>query len=431
MTAPAQTPLRILFINRMAAMERGGGETFDLEMSRNLSALGCAVTFLTGIPLTGRARLGPATWWPGEPPRAITTVFLRSPYFGWFPWDKVKGGWRLRVADFKAFEWRAARWLLRRVDQFDIVQICELPNIVVFSKSAIRNPQSAIPKFVVRLTAPNYHDPAGGIPMADGIIASGTSLAKLRASGLTRAQNIPNGVDTERFRPQASGFRRAHWIPDDAIVLLYVARFQDFKNHSMLIRAFADASREQPALRLVLAGSGPLAPRIREQINAAGLGERVLLLGEVGFDALPSVYAGADIKVISSDYESFCFAAIEGMSTGLPVITTDCGWVPGLVGDTLPPIEKQWVVGDRDPASGRFADERDGARIREAPGGLVVGRNDHASFAQAILKLVRDPSRRRAIGAWNREKAVREHGWRRSAEKLLAHYHALRGGGAT
>lgn len=430
MSAAAQPPLRILFINRMAAMERGGGETFDLEMARNLNQLGCEVTFLTGIPLFGRAQLGPASWWPGSTPGAINTVFLRSPYFGWFPWDKVKGGWRLRVADFKAFEWLAARWVLRRLAQFDIVQICELPNVVVFCKSAIRNPPSTIPTFVVRLTAPNYHDPAGGIPMADGIIASGTSLAKLRAGGLDRAQDIPNGVDTERFRPQRSGFRREHGIPDDAKVLLYVARFQDFKNHAMLIRAFSEAARECPALRLVLAGSGPLAPRIREQIAASGLGDRILLLGEVGFDALPQVYAAADLKVISSDYESFCFAAIEGMSSGLPVITTDCGWVPGLVGDTLPPIEKQWVVGDRDPPSGRFADDRDGARIREAPGGLIVGRNDHASFARAIVTLAGDDARRRAIGAWNREKAVREHGWRSSAEKLLAHYQILREAGS-
>ncbi len=404
-------PLRILFVNRMAAMERGGGETFDLEIARHLAASGCEITFLAGIPLLGRARLSI------DPLRSI---LLRSPYFGWFPWDKVKGGWRLRVADFTVFEKRAAAWILRHRDQYDIVQLCELPNVVVFCKAGKQ--AGNLPRFVVRLTAPNYHDPRGGIALADGLIASGTSVAKLHAKGETRVINVPNAVDTDRFRPHESPFRRAHGLPDDAVVLLYVARFQDFKNHAMLLRAFERASRARDDLHLVLAGSGPLLTRLKEAAAGMSAGARVHFLGEVGFDALPDVYAGADIKVISSDYESFCFAAIEAMSTGLPVVTTDCGWVPGLIGDTLPPIEQQWVKGDRDPPSGRFRDERDGARIREAPGGLVTGRNDAESFAAAVLQLAADPDRRARSGAWNREKAVREHGWRSSAETLLRYY---------
>lgn len=412
MTEPAsQRSLRILFVNRMAVMERGGGETFDLEIARHLAQLGCEITFLAGIPLFGRARL---------PLRGLRHVLLRSPYFGWFPWDKVKGGWRLRVADFTLFEKRAASWILRHCDAFDIVQLCELPNVVVFCKS--QKASGRLPRFVVRLTAPNYHDPRGGIPLADGLIASGTSVAKLHAKGEARVVNVPNAVDTERFRPHPSDFRRARGIPDDAVVLLYVARFQDFKNHAMLLRAFEIAARSRADLHLLLAGSGPLLPRLKETASGMSAGARVHFLGEVGFEALPDIYAAADIKVISSDYESFCFAAIEAMSTGLPVVTTDCGWVPGLIGDALPPIEQQWVKGERDPPSGRFRDERDGARIREVPGGLVTGRNDAESFAAAILQLAADPARRARIGAWNREKAVREHGWRSSADTLLRYY---------
>lgn len=410
LTEPAR-PLRILFVNRMAAMERGGGETFDLEIARHLAALGCGVTILSGIPLFGRARL---------PINSLRSVLLHSPYFGWFPWDKVKGGWRLRVADFTMFETRAAGWIMRHRDQFDIVQLCELPNVVVFCKA--RKPADKLPRFVVRLTAPNYHDPRGGIARADGLIASGTSVAKLRAKGETRVVDVPNAVDTDRFRPHSSNFRRAHGLPDDALVLLYVARFQDFKNHAMLLRAFEIAARARADLHLVLAGSGPLLPRLRETAAGMNAGARIHFLGEVGFDALPGVYAGADIKVISSDYESFCFAAIEAMSTGLPIITTDCGWVPGLIGDSLPPIEQQWVAGDRDPPAGRFQSERDGERIRAAPGGLVTGRNDADSLAAAIAQLAADTARRARIGAWNREKALRDHGWRSSAEKLLRYY---------
>jgi glycosyltransferase involved in cell wall biosynthesis len=430
--------LRILFINRMASMERGGGETFDLEIARNLALLGHDVTFLTGIPIFGKAKL------PIEAGKAkIKNIQLRSPYFGWFPWDKVKGGWRIRVTDFTIFEWLAARWAFNHRDQFDIIQICELPNVVVFFKSKIGNRISKIPRLVVRLTAPNYHDPRGGIPRADAIIASGTSLAKLRARGLSRAENIPNAVDTECFkpgvrgqksetgsrasdlRPQTADFRRKHGIPESDLLILYVARFQEFKNHAMLIRAFAELVKQKPNTRMLLAGSGPLRSGVEKQIKEAGIDKHVVLLGEVAFDELPAVYAAADIKVVSSNYESFCFAAIEGMAAGVPVVTADNGWVPGLIGDTIPPIEKEWVDGETDPSSGRFEAEQNGKRFRVVPGGLVTGRNDHLSFAAALNRLAENPGERLAMGRWNREKAVREHGWLSSAKKLQDLYQRI------
>jgi len=418
--------MRILFINRMASMERGGGETFDLEIARILALLGHDITFLTGIPTFGKAKLaidgGVGTQ---NPKSKIQNVQLRSPYFGWFPWDKVKGGWRVRVTDFTIFEWLAARWAYKHRDEFDIIQICELPNVVVFLKSKIRDPKSKLPKLVVRLTAPNYHDPRGGIPLADGIIASGTSLAKLRARGLSRAESIPNAVDTERFKPGLPSIRETHGIAAGDIVILYVARFQEFKNHAMLIRAFAEIAKNNPNARLILAGSGPLRNQVEQQIHDAGIENRVTLLGEVAFDDLPAVYVAADVNVVSSNYESFCFAAIEGMAAGLPVVTADNGWVPGLIGDSLTPIDKEWVDDGMDPSSGRFEQEQGGKRIRIVPGGLVTGRNDHESFAAALSKLINDPDERRAMGLWNREKAVREHGWPSSAKKLQDLYQQL------
>ena len=89
----------------MAAMVRGGGETFDLEISRHLDRLGCATSLLAGLPLIG----GPAA-----PPERERVRYIRTPYTGWFPWDRVRGGWRLRMADFRWFERRAAAWAARR-----------------------------------------------------------------------------------------------------------------------------------------------------------------------------------------------------------------------------------------------------------------------------------------------------------------------------
>ena len=133
---------------------------------------------------------------------------------------------------------------------------------------------------------------------------------------------------------------------------------------------------------------------LREKVQAADLGvaEKVLFLGEVPYAELPAVYAAADAKVISSDYESFCFAAIEAMSTGLPVLTTDCAWVPRLVAD--------------------------GA-------GLVVPAGDVAALAAGLKKLAENPALRRRLGATGRQQVLERHTWPASADTLRHLYRKL------
>jgi glycosyltransferase involved in cell wall biosynthesis len=259
-------------------------------------------------------------------------------------------------------------------------------------------------------------------------MASGTSIALIRESLRPDVHDIPNAVDTTRFHPAESGaeraaFRAAHGVPDDAPVMVYVARFQGFKNHAVLIDALAEASAKAPELRLVLAGSGPLRGEVEARARRVGVEDRVVFLGEVGFGDLPAIYRAADLAVISSDYESFCFAAIEAMASGLPVVTTDCGWVPGLIGDSLPPIRKQAVVGDDPPE--RFAAAGADPRIRDVPGGIVTARGDAGALAVAIIRMLENEAARTACARWNREKAVRDHGWESSAKKLLMVYERL------
>jgi len=364
-------PLRVLFVNRMAGLERGGGETFDLEISRHLAQAGAQVTFLCGAPL-----LRPA---PMPVPGARA---LRTPWLGRFPWDKVRGGWRVRQLEFEIFEWRAARWIAQRADEFDVIQVCELPNLVHWLKRrGVKTP------VVMRLTAPNYYDPRGGVAQADALIASGASIERLRERGQARVVDVPNAVDAERFRPQPSDFRKRRGIGRDEFVALYVARFQAFKNHALLIDAFARFVADHPAARLLLAGSGPLRERTEQQAVERGVADKILFLGEVPYAELPAVYAAADAMAISSDYESFCFAAIEAMAMGLPVLTTDCAWVPRLVAD--------------------------GA-------GLVVPVGDPAAFAAGLKKLADNPALRQRLGAAGRQHVLERHTWPASAAKLLA-----------
>ena len=374
--------VRVLFVNRMASLERGGGETFDLEISRQLVQAGAQVSFLGGAPLFRPAPL------PVAGARTLHTPWLRR-----FPWDKVKGGWRVRQLEFEIFEWRAARWVAKHAAEFDVVQVCELPNFVYWLKM-----RGVTTPVVMRLTAPNYYDPRGGVPRADALIASGTSVERLKERGLAQVVDVPNAVDADLFRPQLSDFRKKHGLGSDEFMALYVARFQAFKNHALLLDAFAKLVQTHPASRLMLAGSGPLRERTELQAAELGLADKVLFLGEVPYGELPGIYAAADVKVISSDYESFCFAALEAMSTALPVLTTDCAWVPRLVSD--------------------------GA-------GIVVPVGDAEAFAGALKKLADNLALRQRMGAAGRQQVLERHTWPASAAKLIGLYRRLVSAAAT
>jgi glycosyltransferase involved in cell wall biosynthesis len=267
---------------------------------------------------------------------------------------------------------------------------------------------------VMRLTAPDYHDDAGAIRIANAVVASGATMLKMRAGARPDCENIPNGVDSSLFRPHASDFRTRRGIGDDEFVVLFAARFQSVKNHRMLVKAFSRLRADVPRSRLVLAGSGPLESDIRKLCSEMDLGGQVLFLGEFPFRELPGVYAAADAGVVSSDYESFCFAALEAMATALPMVVTDTHWVPGLIGCPTNPIPP-FPHPPHPPHP----------PVLLAPGGLVVPKGNDAAMAEAFTRLAGDAELRKRMGSYNREKVVAEFGWDQSARKLLALYQRL------
>jgi glycosyltransferase involved in cell wall biosynthesis len=373
--------MRILFVNRMAAMVRGGGETFDLEMARHLVELGCQTEYLSGIPMTGRAAV------QIDHPRVH---LLRSPYTGHLPWDRFRLGWRIRIADFRCFEILAARWILQHHERFDVIQICEMPPLI----TELAKRHCPLPT-VIRITAPDFHDAGQALQKATAVIASGTSLRFLRDGIRPDVRDIPNGVDLFRFRPQASDLRERLHIPADAILAVHVARFQAVKNHAMLLRAFRRVLDAGVHGHLLLAGGGPLEGTTRADAARLGLTERTHFLGEVPFQDVPGVYQASDINLVSSHSESFSFSALEGMACALPLVTTATEWVPGLIG----------------------VDQ----------GGATVALDDAEAFAKAWIQLANDPARRAEQGTWNRQRVERDFGWTASARKLLALYASLPG----
>ena len=204
--------MRVLFINRMLSMVRGGGETFDLEIGWHLAKIGVDVQYLTGIPLTGGARV--AVEWPHSATQPKRSV-IRTPYTGDIPWDRITGGWRLRSWDLDRFQRQAVRWCLKNQNEFDLIQVCELPVFVNLWKSS--GSQTPV---VMRMPGPQDFVGVGegAERNVDALIASGTSITYFTERGVA-CQNVPNGGGVDSFS-QGVGNRDSLGLPEDGPVIL-------------------------------------------------------------------------------------------------------------------------------------------------------------------------------------------------------------------
>jgi glycosyltransferase involved in cell wall biosynthesis len=188
---------------------------------------------------------------------------------------------------------------------------------------------------------------------------------------------VPNGFDTDRFRPDAaarSSVREALGIaPGDQVVGL-VARFDAQKDHRTFLAAARRIVEARPATRFVLCGDGVDAGNrtLQAWVVEQGLAERVALLG-VRAD-MPAVTAAFDVAVSSSAFgEGFSNAIGEAMACGVPCAVTDSGNSRSLVGDTgrVVPVERPGYLA---AAVVDLLAEPSAARIRrgEAARGRIV-----------------------------------------------------------
>lgn len=104
--------------------------------------------------------------------------------------------------------------------------------------------------------------------------------------------------------------------------IVSVGRLTKQKNHALLIRAFAEVSKEYPEHELYIYGDGELLDELKSLSVQMSVGSKVHFEGNV-----PNVHeriADAEFFVLSSDYEGLSNALLEAMMMGLPCISTNC-----------------------------------------------------------------------------------------------------------
>lgn len=114
------------------------------------------------------------------------------------------------------------------------------------------------------------------------------------------------------------------------IVIGTIGRVQPIKGHKYLIEAFARIATQYPQAKLIIIGGGVLENALREQADATGFGDRIVLPGAIndGFRYLKAL----DLFVLPSVMEGFGLSIAEAIASHVPVTGSNVGGIPEAVG---------------------------------------------------------------------------------------------------
>ena len=201
---------------------------------------------------------------------------------------------------------------------------------------------------------------------------------------------IPNGVDTERFKP---GYTPIHHLRDDCVNVLFIGRLEKRKGLRELLQAYKYLHERVPRTRLIIAGDGPLRGMVESFVSSRRL-ENVVLAGYVPDEVLPRFHASADIFCApATGRESFGIVLLEAMATGLPVVATE---IPGYL-----------------------------SVVQAGADSLTVRPKSPVELGTALTVLARDPLLRKRLGDAGLAKAQR-YSWPSVTARIIEVYQAAR-----
>lgn len=210
------------------------------------------------------------------------------------------------------------------------------------------------------------------------------SVADVEHVDPSRIAVVENGIDVDRFvRADGAGIK-AELGAEGRPLLVCVARLSREKGVETAIAALPLVGRDAV---LAMVGEGPDAARCRALAEELGVGDRVRFLGVR--DDVDRLLAACDVVLVPSHWEeAFGLAVVEGMAAGKPVVVSQSGAMPGLVGDA----------------------------------GLVVPKKDPAALAGAVTRLLDDPLLGARLGRAARIRAEARYGMRRWVDDVMAVY---------
>lgn len=193
---------------------------------------------------------------------------------------------------------------------------------------------------------------------------------------------VPIGVDTDVFRPLGER------VPGRIVAMC--SADVPLKGLAVLLRAMHALPPEVAAELIVVTKPTPGGPT-EKLVAELGIGWRVQFVSGLTEEAVANLLASAEVMCVPSLYEGFSLPAAEALSTGTPVIASDAGALPEVVG-------------------------------RDGTAGLLVPAGDHVTLARTIADLLADPARRAELSANARARALERLSWEATARATAKVY---------
>jgi phosphatidylinositol alpha-mannosyltransferase len=222
--------------------------------------------------------------------------------------------------------------------------------------------------------------------LAGSIAVSASCIRALRPYFQIDPRIIPNGIDTDQFSPTAPPVAA---FDDGRLNLLFLSRFEPRNGLDLMLRAFALVRRQVRNVRLIVVGDGERRGDYQRLVDRE-FGADVQLVGPK-LEERPSFYTTADIYCAPISKASFGMTLLEAMACGRPIVATN----------------------------------NDGYRDLLSPKeGLLVPPHDPVVFADAIMELIGDATRRREMGEAGRAKAL-QYAWPSVTARIVSYYEEI------
>lgn len=406
-------PLRICLLGYRSHPYGGGQGVYLRYLSKALLELGHRVDVISGPPyphLDPRVRLieMPSmnlyeTGLLSLRPRHLRSL---SNIIEWL--SKLTGGF----AEPQAFGRRAFRYLREHRGDYDIVhdnqslsygmlalQRAGVPLVTTIHHpitSDLRLALAACRWWWPRLLTRRWHSFLGMQKRVARGLRHVVTVSECSRGDIARDFGLPaerltlvhNGVDTEVFAPDAGVARKPLQLMATA------SADQPLKGLAVLLKAFAALLPAHPGLRLLVVGKPRPGGDSEKLIARLELGAHIDFVSGISTAELVRLYRESTLVVVPSLYEGFGLPASEAMACGAPVVSSDGGALPEVVGDA----------------------------------GVLVPAGDETALAGAIAALLADPARRTELGQRARARMSTLFCWRRAARQMTHYYEQVLAG---
>jgi glycosyltransferase involved in cell wall biosynthesis len=403
-------PLRIALLSYRSKPHSGGQGIYVRALSRELAALGHDVQVLSGQPYPELDDGVPLVEVPSldlyrepDPFRIVRPSEIRD-------WVDVAEWATMAAAGFPeplTFSLRAAKLLLARRDEFDLVHdnqclgygLLRLTRAGIPTVATVHHPVAidraldlaAAPSAFRKLTLRRWYAftrmQARVAPRLDAVTTvsenSRTDIGTHLGVPPERIEVIPVGIDPDVFTPPPADRPRT---PDSIVVV--TSADVPLKGLVHLLEAVAKLRTER-SVRLTVVGTARPGGPAEAALDRLALHDAVTFTGPVPEAGLVRLLQQAAVVAIPSLYEGFSLPAIEAMACGTPLVTTDAGALPEVVGSQA------------------------GVRVKAGDVGELT----------AALELVLDsPGLQEQLGRAGRRRVLASYTWRSAAERTAAWY---------